>query len=353
MRWRWALPRAGRERRLGLLLVGFGVRGRQWARVVARRPDLELIGVVDPAAEARRAAATGRLRTWPSLDEALAAGSPEAALVASPSAAHAEQAIRCLERGVGVLVEKPLATSLGDAWRVSAAAARDGRPALVGQSFRFLPRSRAVDRALAAGWIGAPRSAVVVVTRPAHARPASLESLEHAPLWDFAVHHLDLVRLRFGALPRRVAATYRPAAGADDPRGGTYALELEWESGGAVVYRQCEQASFFHHHEWIEGERGGLCVEDGRVTLVTTRHRPRRVRVWGGPTPEHALLDALVGAARGAGESPLGAHDNLGTVAMIEAAVVSLRHRRPTSLAEVAAAAGVPLGGPATGDAPA
>jgi predicted dehydrogenase len=346
LRWPWVRRPATGRRGLALLLVGFGVRGRQWAQAVARHPGVDLVGVVDPGPAVPPAGAAARAPAWPSLDAALAGARAEAAVIASPPLLHAEQATRCLQAGLAVLVEKPLAASFPAA-RALAAIARASRPLLVGQSFRFLARSRAVERALSAGWIGAVRADLVATTRAAPPALAAL-GLEHAPLWDFAVHHFDLARRRFGGIPGQVEATARPAAGRAGEGGVRYAIEFAWDDGRAFTYLHREGPPFFHHHEWLEGEDGGLCVEDRGVTLVTTRHRPRRVRPRRGPSPERALLDALVVAARGGHASSLDADENLGTIAMVDAALLALRQQRTVTLAEIIGAAGLDPG-PAAG----
>jgi predicted dehydrogenase len=287
---------------------------------VTRRRDARVTGGVDPDAAAR--AAAGGLPVWASLEEALRAARFDAALIASPPAEHARQARACLTAGLAVVVEKPLALSVADAATVARLAAQVGRPALVAQTFRFLRRTRAVDSAIAAGRLGPLRAGTVVVTRAGSAAAPARWALAEAPLWDVAVHHLDVLRRRLGGPPARVHATRVPAVGA-----GTvdYVMRLEWAGGPAVLYRHREGLAYFHHLEWIEGDLGALRVADDRVTLVSARHRPRRLRGPRGPDPEAAVLDELAAALRAGRPSSLSAAENLATVAMVEAALRSLR----------------------------
>lgn len=62
-----------------------------------------------------------------------------AAIVTSPTETHAEVAVSLLERGLDVLVEKPLAATVEDAKAVVAAAERHGRILMVGHVERFNP----------------------------------------------------------------------------------------------------------------------------------------------------------------------------------------------------------------------
>lgn len=107
-------------------VVGTGSLGYHHARILASTPGVELVGVYDLRREAaEKAAADHGCRAFASL-EALA-DAIDAAVVAVPTVAHAEVGVPLLERGLHVLVEKPMAASLADADRLLAAAA--GAPA--------------------------------------------------------------------------------------------------------------------------------------------------------------------------------------------------------------------------------
>lgn len=87
-----------------------------------------------------------------SVEEAL--GGAAAAVVASPSAAHAEQALAALEAGVAVLVEKPLAVNAADAERVAVAAEERGLVCGVAMNLRFHPAIGCLRELIAGGELG-------------------------------------------------------------------------------------------------------------------------------------------------------------------------------------------------------
>jgi predicted dehydrogenase len=325
--------------RLRTVLIGYGARGREWHRACGARRDLVLLGAVDPDDAARDAAERAGLRAWPTLEDAVGSGDADRVIVASPPAAHVEQALACLELGLPVLVEKPLALSTAEAARLAAASDRLGIPVLVGQNFRFLPRERAVRKALIA--IGPPFGASIVSARPASAAAPHLAGIEHGAVWDICLHHLDALRVRFGSAPRTVAMSVRHV-GADAPR-QRFRIELEWPGGVGVVYEHSEGAPGFFHEEWIEGATCAIVVRDQKASILFGSRRPRAVSVPRGPVPEQALLDALLAASGGEAEA-LGAADNLATIAMVEAAVRSLELGQPVEPAAVAGQAGVVIG---------
>jgi predicted dehydrogenase len=324
-------PRGRGRRGPGVLLVGYGPRGRSWHSELGRVAFVE--AVVDPDPAAREAAGRAGLVAHASLPGALASTNADAAIVASPADCHAEQAVACLEAGLAVLVEKPLATSYEDGARVARASEQSGRPALVGQNFRYRAWQLAVQRALPL--IGAPRRGVVISARPATvARPAAT-AMPHGALWDIGVHHLDLLLVRFGSDVTGVRGEARARRGGD-PAEVEYVVELEWANGPSVLYRHAEGPPLFHHYEWIEGDRGALAVENNRVNLVSADHRPRRIRARAAVTPERVILDGLLRSIATGEDSPLAAGHNLATIALVEAAVRSIDTAREVDLKEIA-----------------
>jgi len=89
---------------LKLAVIGAGHMGRFHAEKFSRLPGVELAAVVDP--DPARAAVQDFRKV---LDKI------EAAVIAVPTNLHHEVAKACLERGVHVLVEKPLAATLAEA----------------------------------------------------------------------------------------------------------------------------------------------------------------------------------------------------------------------------------------------
>lgn len=138
---------------LRVALAGAGAMGRNHARLLAELPEVELVGVWDVDAETASTVAAAH-DTGAIDDGSRLAELAEAVVVAAPTAVHAEIGCGLLERGVHVLMEKPMAASLDEADRLLAAAergARDGRqPVLaVGHVEFFNPAVQALlaDRA--------------------------------------------------------------------------------------------------------------------------------------------------------------------------------------------------------------
>jgi len=81
----------------------------------------------------------------------------DAVVVCTPHNAHTEPTIAALERGLHVLVEKPLALTSKDAWAMVNAAEKAKRVLMVGYNSRTDGLLRTVKRVVGAGTIGAVR----------------------------------------------------------------------------------------------------------------------------------------------------------------------------------------------------
>ncbi len=130
-----------------LAIVGAGAMGTNHARVASALPDVEIAAVVDPDRDrGQELAARAGARYLPEvslLDDRL-----DAAVVAAPSAAHAEIGVWLLDRGVDVLVEKPLAETVEAGRSLVAAAARNNGILMVGHIERFNPAILVLDEVL-------------------------------------------------------------------------------------------------------------------------------------------------------------------------------------------------------------
>jgi len=133
------------DRPLRVGVVGTGALGRHHARILSQLPGVEMVGIHDRRPEAAEAVAREHgVRVWASFEEL--AGRIDAAVVAAPTVAHAELGCELLGRGVHVLVEKPIASSLAEADALLAA--RGDRVLAVGHVEFFNPAVQALRTAL-------------------------------------------------------------------------------------------------------------------------------------------------------------------------------------------------------------
>ncbi len=97
-------------------------------------------------------------RQCATLDEALAPGAIDLAIIAAPHKFHADQVVACLNASVAVLCEKPMAMTTAECDRMNEAAERSGRILAVGHFRRFFPSCQIIKTMIATGALGAVRS---------------------------------------------------------------------------------------------------------------------------------------------------------------------------------------------------
>ncbi len=160
--------------------------GSNHGRVLAGLPHVDLVGIVDPLAEHRARAVDliGR-PTFADLDGLLAAG-VDAVTIAAPTHLHHEIALACLARGIHVLVEKPIASTVEEGREIVAAAHAGGVTLMVGHVERFNPAVAAVKQAIKGEDI---LSIAITRVGPFPPRMSNV-----GVVIDLAVHDIDLIR---------------------------------------------------------------------------------------------------------------------------------------------------------------
>ena len=121
-----------------IAVVGAGAFGANHLRVLHEAEDAELVAVVDTDL-ARAQAAAEKFGCTALTTAAGLEGKVDAAIVAVPTTLHAEVGCDLLSRGIDILVEKPIATTLEEAELLIATAARHDRVFQVGHLERFNP----------------------------------------------------------------------------------------------------------------------------------------------------------------------------------------------------------------------
>jgi UDP-N-acetylglucosamine 3-dehydrogenase len=174
------------DRLLRVGVVGVGVMGSNHARVFAGLPGVELVAVADPdRKQAEFVARTLGCADVPDVNRLLDL-KLDAVTIAAPTHLHHEIALFCMARGVHVLVEKPIASSVEEGREIIAAARHAGLTLMVGHVERFNPAVEAVKEAI--------RDEDILSIAITRVGPFPPRMSNVGVVIDLAVHDIDLIR---------------------------------------------------------------------------------------------------------------------------------------------------------------
>ena len=311
--------------------------GRNHARVCGELEGVELVGIADANREAcARVAKQQRVPTFADVSELIAAASPDAVIVATPTKTHHAVARAAIDAGAHVLVEKPIAATVAEAEDLVLAARQNKVKLAVGHIERYNPAVRELTRRLrehAAGRI------FKVIARRLGPFPPRIQDV--GVVVDLATHDLNIMEHVVGARIERVFAetARRIHASHEDLvmatmrfAGGTVgALEIDWLTPtkvrelwvvgerGTFVCNYLTQDLFFYENSSLESSAETLMimgVSEGKMI----RFPIKRVE------PLRAELEDFVSAIKSDGEPEVGGREGVRALGLALAVVKSGEH---------------------------
>jgi predicted dehydrogenase len=336
-----------------LIQIGLGGWGQNWySDVVSQSQAVETVAWVEIDAQAL-ASAQQRLnlpqeRCFLNLEEAFAAAPAEAVLITASLPGHMPAARAALQAGKHVLVEKPFAPTLTEAWELVKLAEQSQRTVMVSQNYRFGRAVREVRELVRRQILGPVSSVAIDFRRSANTVPAT--NHRHYQLWhpllaDMAIHHFDLMRYVLGQEPLQIMCkTWNPPWSnfAEPPAA---ALTVTLDGGSVVNYRGSwisQGPTTDWCGEWRMDCEGGQIIWTGRGELPDkVLVHPSGKRSYAVKLPEMELVDrkgslqAFVQSLE-SGETPeSSARDNLNTLALMFAAIQSAESGLPVTLSDL------------------
>lgn len=210
-----------------VVVVGVGYWGPNIVRNLVNFPEVESIGVsdLDPAkaeAVARRFPRTHVARSAP---DAFGDGY-DAAVIVTPVDTHASLASAALDKGLHVLVEKPITRTSDEALALIKLAADRNLRLMVGHVFHYKPQVRALVDLVASGELGNVRYLDSVRVNLGLFRP------DVNVMWDLAPHDLTIFEAILKKMPVRVSAVGAcHAAYPSQPQETMVLLNLDYGNG--------------------------------------------------------------------------------------------------------------------------
>jgi predicted dehydrogenase len=225
-------------------VVGVGSLGFHHARLLSQLEGARFAGVYDIDAS-RQAAVAQQLGIPAHPHLAALLERADAVVIAVPTTAHEEVAIAAIERGVHVLIEKPIAPTLEAADRILAAAERAGVLVQIGHVERFNAALRACE----------PYLEEPLFVESHRLAPFGPRGTDVAVILDLMIHDLDLVLSLIRHPVRTLSAVGVPVL---TPSVDIANARLEFEGGGVanltasrISLEPMRKIRFFQHSGYI------------------------------------------------------------------------------------------------------
>ena len=303
-------------REIGFGIVGCGMIAQFHIDAIARIEGARVAGVYDQDEEsAARASLACAAPAFAGLDDLLAHEAVDAVCVCTPNGLHAQLALRALDSGKHVVVEKPLAIRREDVDAVIAASERTGKLVCVISQLRFSPAVQAVRAALDQGLLGQVVSASLSMK---YFRDAAYYGASGwrgtwamdggGALMNQGIHGVDLLQYLAGPV-RRVTALCKTQTRKIEVEDSAAAI-LEF-AGGAIGVLEASTTCYPGYPRRLEicGDQGGVILEeDAILRWDLDAKRPAPERSPSGAARDPAAIDRdgherqlrnMVGAIRG------------------------------------------------------
>ncbi len=268
-----------------VVMVGQGAFGRKHLDGIKNIDGVEVVSLAGGSPESTQAVAKEYgIAHWTSdLDEALAQPGVDAAIIASPTQMHADQAVQVLEAGKHVEIEIPIADSLADAQRIHDAATKNGKIAMAGHTRRFNPSHQWIHNKVVAGELKLQQ--LVVQTYFFRRQNINLEGkprswVDHL-LWHHACHTVDLFQYQSGETASNVFALEGPhhpelgiamdmVIGMKVPSGAACSLSLSFNNDGpqGTFFRYiCDNGTYIaRYDDLVDGKENPIDLSNVAVS---------------------------------------------------------------------------------------
>ena len=270
--------------RLGV--IGTGIWGRMHIRAYVQHSSAELVAVCDlDEQRARKVAEEFNIPNYyTNVDDMLEAGL-DGVSVATPDTAHADITIKSATKGVHVLVEKPLATTIEECERMISAAASNDVYLMVDWHNRWNPPVYHIWKSVRDGELGEIQYISYrledTIYVPTKMLPWSANS---SVMLFLGSHALDTTCWLIGHSPVRVAYSQRREGiltGMGIPTADMYVTVVEFANGATAVIEinwilPQSSASLIDHRFQIIGDEGVAYLDTthGRVVSKYTSKTP-------------------------------------------------------------------------------
>ena len=260
--------------------------GRSHALAYHENPGFEIAALVNRSDVALPPELSG-YGVRRSFEDALRDEKPDVASVNTYSDSHADYAVKALEAGCHVFVEKPLATTVADAERVVAAARANGRKLVIGYILRHHPSwMRLIEEARK---LGGPYVFRMNLNQqssgPTWATHKQLMQTT-SPIVDCGVHYIDVMCQITDARPVEVRGMGLRLSGEIDPAMYNYGhLQVLFDDGSVGWYEagwgpMISETAFFVKDVISPNGAVSIVMDEGaKSDDIDTHTKTSRIRI--------------------------------------------------------------------------
>lgn len=137
-----------------IAVVGVGLIGKAHLEIICENSELELHSIVDPSNDAKLLAKLKGLPWHEDLSSIFGADRPDGIVLATPNQLHKSQAIDCINAGIPILLEKPIATNISDAKAIVRASNEKNINVLIGHHRAHSPIISTAKKIIDSGCLG-------------------------------------------------------------------------------------------------------------------------------------------------------------------------------------------------------
>ncbi len=137
-----------------IAVAGAGYIGQAHIGVAQRSSSCQLSAIVDPSPVAAALAAQAGVPLFKNIQELLANDRPDGLVLATPNHLHVPQALQCIDAGLPILLEKPIATSVAEGEQLLRVVNATGAKVLIGHHRAHSPIMAKAREVLDAGKLG-------------------------------------------------------------------------------------------------------------------------------------------------------------------------------------------------------
>jgi len=275
-------------------VIGAGMMGRNHARIYSLVEETRLVAVADSCPKALEAMARiYNARVYTDYVQMLEAEKPDVVSIAVPTCFHREVAVKAMERGVHVFLEKPISADVREGQEIIQAAKQAGVKLAVGHIERFNPAVIELKKQLDAGQLG---RIFQIHARRVGPFPPRIQDV--GVVIDLATHELNLLEWLTGSqvdtvyaeTEREIHATHEDLlTGILKFKDGTIGiLDINWLTPtkirelsligekGMFLVNYLTQDLYFYENDYLNGNWEGLAVmgvSEGRLIRYNIKRK--------------------------------------------------------------------------------